>query len=114
MNKKLVGIGMLLMLSIGSFTPQKILARDFQVTNGNHTFKSAWEETVYYYGDAKLVYGYNTFLFNEDYCHSKKQFSVAYLTNGNGTHTANAALYTKWSKIEVMHKGNSITYGGTH
>lgn len=41
----------------------------------------------------------------------RKKYSQAYLTNSNGTHKANAALTTTWSKIEVTHAGNSVTYG---
>lgn len=50
-------------------------------------------------------------MIHEDYSHSDKKYSVAYLTNANGTFKGNAALRTKWSKIEVTHSGKKITYG---
>lgn len=91
-----------------------VLARDFSKTNGSHTFSTAWEETAYFNGTSKLVYGYNTYLINEDYSHSNEKYSVAYVKNANGTFKGKAALTTTWSKIEVTHAGTSITYGVTY
>lgn len=90
---------------------KQVSAADFNVTNGGHTFSKAWETTTYFNGSSKLVYGYNTFLINEDYSHSNKKYSQAYLTNANGTFKGKAAFTTSWSKIEVTHAGNNIIYG---
>lgn len=114
MKKKIIsatlafGMGILLM---GFSNTSIVSAANYSTTNGSHGFDSAWESTAYFAGDSKLVYGYNTFLVNEDYSHSNKKYSQAYLTNSNGTHKAMAAFNTTWSKIEVRHAGSSVTYG---
>lgn len=99
------------LLLIGFSNTSVVSAATYSTTNGNKGFSSKWERTDYFDGSSKLVYGYNTFLINEDYSHSNKKYSQAYLTNANGTHRANAALNTTWSKIEVPHAGTSIVYG---
>lgn len=103
-----IAIGILL---TGFSKASIVSAANYSITNGNHGFKSAWENTIYFDGSSKLVYGFNTFMIDEDYSHSNKKYSQAYLTNTNGTYRANAALRTTWSKIEVRHAGNKVTYG---
>lgn len=92
-------------------------AMAFSVTNGTKTFKKAWELSVT--SDNKkgvLTYGYNTVAINEDYSYayhsSKKHY--AYVKNGKGSFSGSNVGKGKWSKIEVAHKGNSITYGNSY
>lgn len=102
------------LLLIGFSNTSVVFAATYSTTDGSHGFSSEWKEYRTFDGSSTLVYGYNTFLINEDYSHSNKKYSQAYLTNANGTHRANAALYTTWSKIEVTHAGTSIVYGVTY
>ena len=75
-----------------------------------HTFKEAWEATLY--GDnCSLIYGYNTFLINEDYAHAYhfKLEHSAIVANDNGTFESSR----KPAKMEVRHKGTFIQYQNT-
>ena len=111
---KTIGVFMLTVILGVNMNVNLVLARDFSKTNGSHTFSTAWEETAYFNSGSKLVYGFNTFLVNEDYSHSNEKYSVAYVTNANGTFKGKAALTTTWSKCETPHAGTSITYGVTY
>lgn len=77
------------------------------------SFSRAWER--YASGDkgkASLTYGFDTFLINEDYAwakHSTKSHYAA-IKNGKGWHTATAKSAKKVSKVEVMHRGCTVSY----
>ncbi|KJF25470.1 hypothetical protein TZ02_18530 [Clostridium aceticum] len=81
------------------------------------SFTSDWqktyEDTMYY---TKLTYGYNTSWINEDYAWAQGSFMTkdynhnAYVRNDNGAHYGNSVDYRFVSKIEVRHKGSTITY----
>lgn len=88
-------------------------------TSAGHSFKSKWS-AVYYDGTksgyrVKMKYGYNTTLINEDYTatngstigHYNHQ---PYVVNANGTHKGKIKAWGSESRIEVRHKGSSITY----
>lgn len=76
-------------------------------------FSSAWER--YASGDggrANLVFGYNTFLINEDYSwatHSSKRH-YAQVANGTGNHFGPDLGAGGTSKIEVVHSGSLVGY----
>ena len=100
-KKVIVGVAISAML-ISSSIP--VMA--FSVTNGNKTFDKKWElSTTSDGGKGVLTYGYNTLAINEDY---------AYVKNGNGSFSGSNVGKGNWSKIEVAHKGNSITYGNSY
>lgn len=83
-------------------------------TNGSKTFKSDWKKTAYD-GDAKLTYGFNTVLINEDYAwayHTKREHS-AEVGNAKGAYTSGKKKAGKVAKIEVRHSGSSIQYQNT-
>jgi len=102
-KKVIVGVAISAML-ISSSIP--VMA--FSVTNGNKTFDKKWElSTTSDGGKGVLTYGYNTLAINEDYAH-------AYVKNGNGSFSGSNVGKGNWSKIEVAHKGNSITYGNSY
>ena len=111
-EKRILAIVLVVIMSFSG--TNMIYARDFRVSSAGHDFNGKWEETALFGNGSKLVYGYNTFLINEDYSHSNCKYSQAYLINARGTFRANAALTTTWSKIEVTHAGNFIYYGVTY
>ena len=89
----------------------------FSVTNGNKTFDKKWElSTTSDGGKGVLTYGYNTLAINEDYAHAyhSTKDHYAYVKNGNGSFSGSNVGKGNWSKIEVAHKGNSITYGNSY
>ena len=89
----------------------------FSVTNGNKTFDKKWElSTTSDDGKGVLTYGYNTLAINEDYAHAyhSTKDHYAYVKNGNGSFSGSNVGKGNWSKIEVAHKGNSITYGNSY
>ena len=110
-KKVIVGVAISAML-ISSSIP--VMA--FSVTNGNKTFDKKWElSTTSDGGKGVLTYGYNTLAINEDYAHAYHSTKDHYayvkwkwfffgFNVGKGN----------WSKIEVAHKGNSITYGNSY
>lgn len=67
-------------------------------------------------GKGVLTYGYNTLAINEDYAHAyhSTKDHYAYVKNGNGSFSGSNVGKGNWSKIEVAHKGNSITYGNSY
>ena len=69
----------------------------FSVTNGNKTFDKKWELST------TSAHAY----------HSTKDH-YAYVKNGNGSFSGSNVGKGNWSKIEVAHKGNSITYGNSY
>lgn len=77
------------------------------------SFSKAWERYASSTdGKANLTYGYNTTWINEDYAwakHSTKSHYAA-IKNGNGWHTGKGKAAGSTSKIEVTHKGTSVTY----
>ncbi len=86
----------------------------YSVTNGSKTFKDAWElSTTVDKGKGVLTYGYNTVAINEDYAHAyhSTKGHYAYVKNSRGSFSGSNAKKGKTSKIEVRHKGSSITYG---
>jgi len=81
--------------------------------DGSQGFSAKWER--YLTGDsgkASLVYGYNTFLINEDYSYANHSDNAHYasLRNGNGSFSGPNKSAKSESKIEVTHSGSSITY----
>ena len=89
----------------------------FSVTNGNKTFDKKWElSTTSDGGKGVLTYGYNTLAINEDYAHAyhSTKDHYAYVKNGNGSFSGSNVGKGNWSKIEVAHKGNSITYDNSY
>ncbi|MDE6313412.1 MAG: hypothetical protein K2M46_07280 [Lachnospiraceae bacterium] len=77
------------------------------------SFSKAWERYASEdSGKAGLTYGFNTFAFNEDYAWAKHntQSHYAALKNGSGWHTGSGKKAGSTSKIEVIHKGTSISY----
>lgn len=84
------------------------------VTNGDNNFEKAWEISILVDdGQGVLTYGYNTLFFNEDYSHAyhSDYNHYAFLKNENGAFSGSNKKAGKWSKIEVIHNGTSITYG---
>lgn len=101
-------LGVLMIVSADS---KCVYAKDYSTTNGKHTFKSAWEDSVVFCESSVLEYGFDTFLINEDYVHSNRKYSQAYIKNADGTFKGRAALYTSGSSKEVKHSGSTVTYG---
>lgn len=79
-------------------------------TNG---FDKAWERSATLdSGKAYLLYGYNTFLINEDYAKANHATNVhyAYIKNGSGIHVGSSAVAAVFSKVEVRHSGATVEY----
>ena len=109
--KKTTAIAMCAMIAVSCCSISASAASVNKTYKGS--FSKAWER--YASGDngkANLTYGFNTFLINEDYAwakHSTKSHYAA-LKNGKGWHTASAKSAGKTSKVEVTHKGSSVSY----
>lgn len=111
--KKIMACGLTAAILVTSSIP----AMAYSTTNGSKTFNSAWELSVTSDGGkGVLTYGYNTVAINEDYAHAyhSTKSHYAYVKNGKGSFSGSNVKAGKWSKIEVTHKGNSITYGNSY
>lgn len=75
-------------------------------------FTSAWDKTVSGSNGSKLQYGYNTVLINEDkaYAYHPSASHYAKIKNGNGVHTSRSSFGGQWSKLEVVHSGQTVVY----
>lgn len=77
------------------------------------SFTSDWEryKTVDG-GKGVLTYGFNTFMFNEDYAKANHDDQPHYcaLYNGNGWATANVVAAGKVTMVEAVHAGTSVSY----
>lgn len=83
-------------------------------TSAGHGFGGAWQDSVYQ-GPATLLYGYNTFLINEDYSwayHTTNKHS-AIVKNSNGAFMSSKKDPGKEAKMEVTHSGSFIEYQNT-
>lgn len=83
------------------------------VGSDGQTFSKKWELTrncpkgTYTYN-----YGYNTFLINEDYVHTKHYAWDHTAAIANDKHSGTATAKSgKWAKAEIPHAGNSVKYG---
>lgn len=84
----------------------------------NGSFDEAWEKTYTgsvwgTYGESVLtiIYGFNTFLIDEDYCWAyADEVHWAELHNGNGHHVGLGATAGKRSRVDVTHSGDEVTY----
>lgn len=94
--------------SMGTSVSAESISRTYAAS-----FEKAWERYASSAdGKANLTYGFNTRLINEDYAwakHSKKSHYAA-IKNDKGWHTGSGKAAGKTSKIEVTHKGTSVTY----
>ncbi|MCR5665566.1 MAG: hypothetical protein K6G01_01935 [Eubacterium sp.] len=109
-RRKIIAL-MLTVLVMVSTCVMNVSAKEYETDNGKHKFNKAWEVSKRFGNEKKFVYGFNTIAIDEDYAHSNLKYSQAYLVNANGKFRANANLHSKWSKIEVTHKGNVVLYG---
>ncbi len=75
-------------------------------------FTSAWEKTATGSNGSKLQYGYNTVLINEDtaYAYHPSASHYAKIQNGKGAHTSRSSFGGQWSKLEVVHSGQTVIY----
>ncbi|PXV95385.1 hypothetical protein C8E03_10113 [Lachnotalea glycerini] len=74
-------------------------------------FVEDWSKTLES-GQAKIEYGYNTWLVHEDTCYAYHSNASHYarIYNGGGAHAAGSKAAGKWSKLEVTHSGSEVTY----
>lgn len=82
-------------------------------TNGNRKFNSDWQasETK---GDAKITYGFNKTLIDEDYVwakHSKSShYASIYQAYNQKWYNSSSVTKGKTAKLEIKHKGSTIKY----
>ncbi|MCY1689923.1 hypothetical protein OVA29_03105 [Exiguobacterium sp. SL14] len=79
-------------------------------SSSGQTFTKSWEKSATT-TNSVINYGFNDFLIDEDYTHTKHmtRSHTAEVVNGNGTH-ADSNSKGNWAKIEVQHKGSTIHY----
>lgn len=121
---KLIALGMTAIMGIG-FLPMKAEAAQNEYTTVygiSSNFSDDWENTIFYYNNsskdkkiAKMVYGYETDWWNEDYTwtYGYTCQTQASMTNSKGTYSGSKKISGRTSKIEVHHKANnvSVKYG---
>lgn len=90
-----------------------------KTVSGSSEFLKAWEYTrIYYLNDhevGRMVYGYNTFLINEDYTWTKgkecdTKAKVQRIGLDNKYIAGSQAGIGSYSKIEVTHKESTVKY----
>lgn len=125
MKKTLKPISMVLtiimMLSLLTCYASAETSRDMSATS----FPKKWEKTTHFYISVSgyelteigtMVWGYNTFLFNEDYCntvgweHNKSTAKLKRVGYDNDFVSGGTAVTTATSRIEIRHKTSSVIY----
>lgn len=83
----------------------------FAITKTSSSFSDGPWEKYTTNGTKQLVYGYNTFLIDEDYAHAFNSAVPVHATiiNGNGTFYKSGDP-GEWAKLEVVHKGYEVVY----
>ena len=117
MKKRLMRTISCAVMTVTMFTVSTTSVMAYSITNGGKGFSSAWERSVTSDGGkAILKYGFNKFAVDEDYAHAyhSTKRHYAYVKNSNGSFSGSNANSKRWSKIEVRHKGSSITYGNSY
>lgn len=125
MKKEIIAIGTVVLSLLGmQFDAEAAVNRQVTVKGKASNFTNDWENTIYYCKKnekpslqnnvARMIYGYETFGWNEDYVWTQGYTgkTQASLTNCKGTYGAGMANAWKFSKEEVHHKDNStdVTY----
>ncbi len=121
MRKEIIVIGTVVLSLLGmQLEAEAAVSKQLTVKANNYNFAAAWENTIFYCTNnekpslqnsvAIMVYGYETFAWNEDYVWTQglTGSTQASLTNSKGTYGAGTANAWKYSKEEVHHKDNSI------
>lgn len=125
MKKEIIAIGAVVLSLLGmQFDAEAAVNREVMVKGKASNFTNDWENTIYYCTNsekpglqnsvARMIYGYETFAWDEDYVWTQGYTgqTQASLTNSKGTYGAGTANAWKFSKEEVHHKNNStdVTY----
>ena len=93
--------------------PASLCASAANVSASATSFNSSWERYKEVSdGDGCLTYGFNTWATDEDYAWARHDTNSHYasLYNGSGWHTGSAKSGGKLSRVDVTHKGNSVSY----
>lgn len=106
-SKKIISTLTLLVMLVSS---KPVFASEYKVWSGSHTFTSSWEVPVYG-SDWVMKYGFNTFLINEDYTHTKHNSVEHMAVVVNKYSSNNMAEAGYWAKIEVRHNSDTVLYG---
>ncbi len=78
-----------------------------------NSFTESWERYASTPNrEGSLTYGFNTFAINEDYVWAQHdtEYHYAALFNGDGWHTGQGRAAGILSRVDVRHKGSSVTY----
>lgn len=125
MKKEIIAIEAVVLSLLGmQFDAEAAVNREVMVKGKASNFTNDWENTIYYCTNsekpglqnsvARMIYGYETFAWDEDYVWTQGYTgqTQASLTNSKGTYGAGTANAWKFSKEEVHHKNNStdVTY----
>lgn len=127
MNKivKLVSVIISIALMMTLFTFCASAATNLDKTSTS--FSKKWEKTTHYYQIdptsgiqlaeiGSMIWGYNTFLFNEDYCrtrgwnHNKSTAKLKRVGYDSSFQSGNQAQTGYFSEIEVRHKKNNVIF----
>lgn len=121
--RKIFCLFMTVITGIGLLNVEAMAAQNNSVTVGGSSsnFTNDWENTIVYYNTrsskskvAKMVYGYETDWWNEDYTwtYGYTCSTQASITNSKGTYSGSTKQSGRTSKIEVHHKsdGINVTY----
>lgn len=108
--KKIINLSLVLVL-VGAFTFSMNSNAASLSRTYTGSFASTWAKSASS-GQAKLEYGFNTALIDEDLAyayHSNSQHN-AKIKNGSGTTVGPTKKAGVWSNKEVRHSGGTVTY----
>ncbi len=121
MRKEIIAIGTVVLSLLGmQLEAEASITKEVTKSATDKNFSTDWENTIYYCKKneepslqnnvARMIYGYETFAWDEDYVWTQGYTgqTQASLTNSKGTYGAGTANAWKYSKEEVHHKNNSI------
>ena len=109
--KKTFLVSMVILLVFVGFMPSSAQADGRLSKYYEGSFTEDWSKTAAF-EYAKINYGFNTTLINEDTCdaYNSNARHYAFIRNGNGVHVGSAVPAGSRSRIEVSHSGSRVEY----
>lgn len=111
------GLKKAIVLTLGVLLSSSLLHQSVSTSSTTVTysgqFKSTWHKVLMADEDkGRLEYGFDTFLFNEDYAKAYHTTNTHYarLDNGSGEHIGQMRNPGETSKIEAIHSGKKVKY----
>lgn len=113
--KKIISKILATILLISLMTINVQASTYYEYNSSGQSFSSAWEVTAISTSSQTFLYGYNTFLINEDYTHTFNTWTTHKAKVKHNTNSLEVTkLANKVAKAEIMHGSGTIYYRYTY